>query len=234
MSARLLVAVTIAAFLIALAATIPLAVALRWSGAADDGLASEGVTGTIWGGTLRGASFRGLPLGTVVARIAPLAGGVRLTANGPLRGRGVLASARNGLALRDLHLTAPLSILARGLPFEGDLALDGVDAVMSGGRCIDAHGAARLQALRIAGAPLQDLSLVGEASCRDGRLVLPLSGEARGVALRADVSLGEGRYLVETSVRTTDPTVSAALNLAGFSRGLEGFSRRDDGALALR
>lgn len=98
--ARLL-AVFGAAFLLMAVVFTPLRMALGWLDAEQAGLAAEGVEGTIWGGTLHGASFRGLPLGDVQARLDLFAGGLRVES--PL-GSGVVRRGKGGL---DLSPAAP-------------------------------------------------------------------------------------------------------------------------------
>lgn len=93
--ARLL-AVFGAAFLVMAILFTPLRMALGWLDADRAGLAAERVDGSIWGGTLHAASFRGLPLGDVRARLDLLAGGLRVET---ALGDGVVRPGRNGFEL---------------------------------------------------------------------------------------------------------------------------------------
>jgi len=93
--ARLL-AVCGAAFLVMAILLTPLRMALGWLDADRAGLSAERVEGSIWGGTLHGARFRGLPLGDVRARLDLLAGGLRVES---ALGAGVIRPGRTGFEL---------------------------------------------------------------------------------------------------------------------------------------
>lgn len=93
--ARLL-AVFGAAFLLMAVLFTPLRMALGWFDAEQAGLSATRVDGTIWGGTLHEASFRGLPLGDVRARLDLLAGGLRVES---ALGAGVIRPGKTGFVL---------------------------------------------------------------------------------------------------------------------------------------
>ncbi|WP_334164682.1 hypothetical protein [Phenylobacterium sp.] len=93
--ARLL-AVFGAAFLVMAILFTPLRMALGWLDAGEAGLSAERIDGTVWGGTLHGASYRGLPLGDVRARLDLLAGGLRVES---ALGEGVIRAGRAGFEL---------------------------------------------------------------------------------------------------------------------------------------
>jgi general secretion pathway protein N len=230
---RLLLPAFAAAFMLALVLTLPLRMALGWIDADRAGLSARAVEGTLWGGSLRDARFRGLALGDARGGLDILGGGLRLRADGELAGEGVVGSRAGGLALREVDAELPLVRIAGGLPITGALALDGFAAEFERGACRRAAGEVRISDVGLAGARLAGLELRGQAACRDGALVVPLAGRAGGAAvdglLRVD---GAGRYQLDTRLRATDPAVQAAAGVAGFARGLDGFTRTDRGRLA--
>jgi len=217
-------------FVLALLVLIPLRMALGWSGAAQAGLSARQATGTIWSGRLAGAAYHGISLGDARVSLDIMGLGLRVAADGEARGRGTLRA--SGVS----HATAalPLARLAPGLPLKGELRVEDLSVDFGKGACRKTRGRVALQDVRLGGAggPVPGLRLAGQAGCREGRLVLPLTGEASGVAVESMARLdGAGRYEVTTRLRATDPVVTAAAGGAGFERGLDGFIRTDKGTL---
>lgn len=210
-------------FLAALVLLAPLRVALGWMDL--DGLSARRAEGTIWSGRLTAASWRGLGLGDPQVGLDPLRGGVRVRADGEVRGTAVLRP--GGLA--DADAVLPLARIAPGLPLRGELALADADVRMDAGRCGSARGRVEVRGARFGPAAV---TLAGPLACREGRLVAPLAGEAAGVVVEVTLSLdGAGRYEAVTRLRATDPAVLAGAGAAGFERGLDGFARTDRGVL---
>ena len=93
---------TIAALLLAsflIIATLPMRLALGWSGATDAGITARDVRGSIWSGELVDARLGVLPLGTVRASLSPLAllgGGVELAFSRADERLGALAGRLHG------------------------------------------------------------------------------------------------------------------------------------------
>lgn len=240
MSARRLASVFVVLLALMLVATIPLSLALSAMGAATRGLSATRVSGTIWSGELSDASFQRVRLGDVRVRLDPLGlflggGRVQFVLGGRLQGRGVARLAGREVGVSRLRLSAPADALADGLPFRGTVRLENLEARFRSGACHRASGRIVLERLSLgAGAPLPGLSLSGPAACRGGLLVAPLSGRAAGVEVEADLQVsGAGRYQLLTRVKTTDPTLEAAMGLAGFERNLDGFNRRDHGQVGV-
>ncbi|WP_395671000.1 type II secretion system protein N [Phenylobacterium sp.] len=218
--------------LVAAVMLTPLRMVLGWVDADRAGLSAGQVEGSMWRGQLKRASFRGLPLGDAEARLAPLAGGIRLKSAGTLRGEGVVRAAGAGVAVRAVTARAPLSALASALPLQGEATLSDVRAAFKDGRCVEAGGEVRLEALRLGPMALPGLTLAGRPACRDGVWSVPLSGQSSGVAVDARLGVrADGGYRLEIRLRASDPPVAAAAGAAGFARGLDGYSRAFEGRL---
>lgn len=227
------------AALVAAVALFPLRLALDWSGASAAGLFARQVEGPVWAGELHDASLAGVPLGVVKAGLDPLAlatGAVRLRfdARGAVSGGGTVGFGGRGIALEGADLEAPLLTVFPGLALRGRLQLSDAAVRFQSGRCTAARGGAVIDRLGVGarGPDVPGLQLAGRLGCRDGALVIPLTGQSAGV--RFDGSLrveGAGAWRLESRVRVTDPTVEAALGLSGFGRTLDGFGRVDQGRL---
>lgn len=223
-----------AVFLLALVLMAPLRMVLGWTNADAAGLSARRVEGTVWSGRLHGAVYRGVALGEVRAGLDPLRAGLRLAADGELSGHGVVKLRKQGLALSGVDATLPLSRLAGGLPFDGELALDDVRVDFRAGACRAAAGRVALTSVRVRGLdqPIPGLQLAGTAACKDGAFVLPLAGTGGGVAVETIFKLdGGGRYEAVTRLQATDPVALAAISASGFERGLDGFTRTDRGLI---
>jgi hypothetical protein len=210
----------------------PLRMALGWLDADRAGLSAQRVSGSIWAGALAGANFRGLALGDVEARVAPLSGGLWLQSGGPIRGEGVLRPSVSGVAVRGLTARLPLAAIAPEFSIQGDAALSDIRAAFRDGRCAEAGGEVRLEALRLGPMQLAGLTLAGRAVCQGGVWTVPLVGQAGGLAIDARLGVrADGAYRLETRLRAADPLVGAAAGAAGFARGLDGYTRTVEGRL---
>lgn len=238
MSRRGLITAFAAMFVVALVATFPMSVALKAMGAASRGLAAERVSGSVWSGHLDKAQFRGLEVGDVALRLDPLGllmggGRLRFELRGPLQGRGVLHMRGTEAGVSGVKLSGPATALAANLPFRGTLRLEGVEGRFRSGVCRRARGRVIIESLSLGGGvALPGLVLSGTAACRGNSFTAPLSGRAAGVDVEAELQVdGQGRYRLQSRVRTTNPTLEAAMGLAGFERRLDGFNRLDQGVL---
>lgn len=238
MSGRRLVLLFAGALALMLLATLPLRLALNWAQAPARGLAAERVSGTVWGGTLHAAAFHGLRLGDVDLGLDPLGlllggGRFRFDLKGAMAGKGVAQLRGSGFGLSGVDLSGPTAMLAAGLPFAGQVRLEDLEAGFRSGTCHRASGRVSIERIAIgAGVELPGLVLSGGPACREGAWVAPLSGQAAGVNVEADLRIdAKGRYMLLTRVRTTNPTFEAAMGLAGFERNLDGFSRVDQGRM---
>lgn len=232
MSNRRLLALFIVALLSMLALLLlPLRAALRYMDAGSRSISAIDATGTIWSGRLRNASWRGHRLGDVSMALQPLSllVGVRRVELVSTRLSGDVLDGRvYGIeqvygeivldrlqAIPGLHLTIRMRDLA---------------ATFSQGRCRDAGGRVTVEA-RLAGLDTL-LQLQGQPTCdrQDVVLALASTGHPRAkVTLRVDA---QGRYRMHTALQVDDASAAAGLQLAGFVRGSEGWSRTHSGRLS--
>lgn len=221
-----------AVFLLMLVLLAPLRLVLGWMNAGAAGLSARSAEGTIWSGRVAQAGFRGAPLGDARVGLDPLRLGLRVAADGEVRGEGVIRLRRHGLALAGVDAALPLRRVAPAAPVAGELVLQDLHLDMGSDGCRSAKGTVALQQVQLGSVAPAGLRLSGSAVCRGGRLVAPLTGQAAGVAIDATLSLdAAGRYELVTRLRATDPAAVAAAGLASFERGLDGFTRTDRGQL---
>lgn len=215
--------------LLLLAATFPMRLALVWSGATDAGVAARDVRGSVWSGELVEARLGALPLGTVRARLSPLAllgGGVELAFSRPDERLGALAGRIYGSDPRgvsDVNGTTSLSgglgaIPADRISFEGaTVRFD--DA----GKCAIAGGRIRL----VVSAPIAGLDLArglsGPLSCVNGRAQAALASQSGMERLTLSFD-STGAYRAQFAINVDrDPAMAAALAALGFKAGSGGF-----------
>lgn len=238
---RLRVAALLALFLAAgLAATFPLALALRWSGIGGQGFSARGAEGSIWSGTVRGAALGAARLGDLDMSLSPLAllSGSAVFAFAPAGDaaagpRGRIAASASRFSLGDVTAALPA---IRVLPaFERDIALTlvNVDVRFEDGRCASAAGEVS------ASLPVSDLipesgnpALAGAPVCDGERLLLPLTGRTAA----GDVSLfirvdGKGAYEYDLGLSAADPAVRARLAMAGLAADGGWYRLRGGGTL---
>lgn len=238
MSGRRLALVFLVALALMLIVALPLKLALDWTHAGARGLTADRASGAVWSGTLHGAALRGLRFGDVALSLDPLGlalggGRFRFGVDGPLKAKGVVLFRGSGFGLADVDLSGPAATLAEGLPFTGQIRLENLSAEFRAGECRRAEGRISIERIAIGtGVMPPNLVLAGVPACRDGAWIAPLTGQAPGVNVEADLRIGpQGRYRLHTRARTTNPTYEAAMGLAGFERDLDGFSRIDQGRL---
>lgn len=190
----------------------PMRMALGWLDAEAAGLSARSVEGTVWAGKLQDAAFRGAPLGDAdvaldLGSLLGLSPGVRVSSSGPVKGSALVQSRGASTRLEVEQATAPIALIAPGLPLHGDLHLKDFELDSSGGRCQHASG---LVTIRGAAAAQADLRLTGQAGCREGVLIVPLSGRASGASVRAQLSISpRGAWRLDSAVETPGgPTVS--------------------------
>lgn len=233
LDSRLLAGVFALVAVLVLLASVPLGLVLG-ARAAEAGLSAERVSGTIWAGKLQGASFRGLAVGDVNVGLNPLAlllGQVRLGFSSA-EARGAMRLAPQGIAFRGIGLTASTAVVAPGLPLSGTAELSDFDLDLIGGACRGAGGMVRLSDLALDGVPLPGLVLSGTPVCAEGAVRLPLTGQAQGIDVQAElVARASGAYQLTATLRTTRPELDPLLTAAGYVRGLDGYSRTLTGRL---
>lgn len=228
------------AFVLLLIVFAPLRFALDRAQLGTRGLSAAEVTGTIWSGELRGASYQGLALGDARVGLRPLpllVGRVRLaveTLGGPAPGRAVMVSGGGRDGIVDANLVAPVQMLNAPLPLLGDLRLEDVAVVFRDGACERASGRVTTNILQRSAGFLQwqGPELAGELTCRGRSLAAPLTGARDGTRVALTLRFeGDGRYRADTRVLTVDPALGSALGLAGFQPGVDGLMRVDQGRL---
>ena len=222
----------IAALLLALVlivATLPMRLALGWSGATDAGVTAREIRGSIWSGELAEARLGALPLGTVRASLSPLAllgGGVELVFSRTDERLGALAGRLHGSnprGMSDVNGTTSMS---------GGLGLIPVDTIRfegatirfdDAGKCTAASGRIQLAvAAPIAGLDLSR-GLSGPLSCADGRARAALASQSGMERLTLSFD-GSGAYRAQFAINVDrDPAMAATLATLGFKPGSGGF-----------
>lgn len=233
MSARRRWSALLAVLAVTTALLLPLQLLVGSLGPVTDGLAAREAEGSLWSGGLRGASWRGRPLGDLKVGLRPLP---------LLLGNRVFAIRGDDLSLRMLlgrrrgveGMNASIEALALpGLPaIDVDLRFADVALVFADGRCTRAEG--RVQAsLRWAGREDVATVLSGTPECAERAMVLPLRADGGTPRIQAELRLeADGRYRLHAVVGDADPTAAALLRQSGFVDAPGGLSRSIDGRLA--
>lgn len=213
---------------------IPIATALKYSGAAENGVEWTDAKGSILSGRLEGLKIKGTEYGTVdlkldvpsVFKAEPRYDVDWSSTHGT--GTGKVTVASGGIyTLEDYAID--LDLLAFDLAAKwvqksgGRVKLEGSAIRFQGNECLDATGTATSDVLDrnrdILGAGWSELR--GDVSCDDGKLLIPLESENPSgtrfiVRLRAAPGTA-GKF--EARVAGVIPrTLNFALPLAGFSR----------------
>lgn len=208
--------------LILIIATLPMRIALIFSGAGEAGLSARAVTGSIWSGQLIDARWRGARLGTLGAGLAPLAllgGEARLNIArddvllGKLDGALILNGARGA---QDLNGTVSLGASLAGVPLDALRLAAATARFDRSGRCVAAAGQVQMSiALPVPGLDLAN-GLSGPLACRAGRAEAVLASQSGMERLVLSFD-GAGQYRAHLSVRASDDAaVAGLLRAAGF------------------
>ncbi|MFA6115722.1 MAG: type II secretion system protein N [Sphingomonas sp.] len=224
-----------AAFVIALIVFLPLRLAMGWFDLGNTGLTARQVSGSLWYGTLREASFGGVALGDLRARLSPiqlLVGRARIDLSGPGRDaarpfRGAIGVSRHSFGIDDLTATLPAGNVFAPVPVSA-LDFDDLSVRFQDGNCQKAEGRVRATISGdLAGINLGQ-GMTGTARCDAGALLLPLASQAgtETVALRL---WGTGRFRGELTVQPSDPAVVEKLVLAGFQATPAGYTLSIEG-----
>lgn len=209
-------------FALALILFLPLRIALGAAGLERMGVSARGVSGTIWSGHVDQLMFGVIPMGTVRAGLSPLA---LLTARARFdiarkRGQaddleGAFTVGFGRVGIDDVTGTVPLGRAFAPLPL-GSFHLEDVTAWFAGDRCGHAEGRVRA---RMAGQfPGLNLAqgLSGVATCDGDALLIPLMSQSGMEKINLRI-WRSGRYVADMRIETADPTLGAALALAGFT-----------------
>ena len=219
------------AFLLLLAALLPLRVALDQLGFDAAGLSARAVTGSLWSGRLTEARARGIALRDLDAGLAvlPLLIG---EARVGLRGTGwnaTVVQSSDSAGVTGLTGRLGAGSLPPSLPI-ASLEFTEVAARFRDGVCAEATGSLRVEP-RADAAALANLGpLQGNLRCDGEALLAPLvSGSSRE---RVDLRLfGDGRYRLSLIVQPADPAAASVLSAAGFIATAEGLTLTSEGAL---
>lgn len=214
----------LAAFLFALAALLPLRLALDWLAVEQAGLAARAAEGSVWLGALRETRIAGAALGDLRARLDPLpllVGRARVDLDRlenagelpPLRG--AVSVSRHSVGIDDVTALLPIGATFAPLPIAA-LDLTDVSARFQDGLCERADGLVKASvAGDIAGIALPG-GLSGTARCEAGSLLLPLVSQSGGEMLSLSITRGGG-YRAELLVRSGDAASRARLTALGFA-----------------
>lgn len=195
------------------------------------GLSAAEVGGSLWRGRLRALHWHGVDHGDVDAGLSPLpllTGRQRLWLRGD-DARLALAGGRlRGLDGGDGLV--PLPPLA-GLALRA--SLEDARLLFDDSGCRQAGGRVRIE-ITLPGDTLPPQLLAGTPACEGRTASLVLVTEGAGGPLWLEATLGveaDGRYTLQTTARSDDPAVRAALVAAGFQEAPGGLSRVDGGRL---
>lgn len=222
-----------AAFVVALIILLPLRLAMGWFDLGNTGLTARQVSGSVWYGNLREASFGGVALGDLHAGLSPfqlLVGRARINLSGqggaaPVHG--AIGVSRHSFGVDDLTASLPAGTVFAPVPVSA-LDFDDVSVRFQDGNCEKAEG--RVKATLsgdLAGVSLGQ-GMSGTARCDAGALLLPLVSQAgtETIALRL---WGTGRFRAELTVQPSDSTEIQKLVLSGFQATPRGYSLAIEG-----
>lgn len=230
MNRLVLGAIFVGVFAAGLVASMPLGVALAWTGAGESGLSASAVSGSIWNGRIEDMRLRGFRFGTVEARLDPF-GLLTGTSRVHLQsrdGEAVLVKGRSE-GLDGADAIVDLAALVLAMPVEGVVRLQGATVLFETGRCSKAAG--HLVA-DIAHGKWKGPRLAGELVCDGALAVAKLSGSGAGAEVTLAFSVdANARYILQSRVTSSNSALRLALSLAGFEEGEGGMQRSDQGRL---
>ena len=242
-----LVIVFVIALVFGLCSGIPLSYAMRNGGLVQQGIGWQQARGTIWDGQVTGLSYRGKQAGAVDIKSSPLS-----------LFRGAVTSDMNWIGQTGrarVHMVTSLSsVELSGLGADIDISrLDGIhnelrriggalkisNAMLRfdhAGRCIEASGTAQLDLVRRLGGQYgRDWPMLsGTPACVDDAIQLPLTGDGPNgehfeLTLR---TLPDGRTGMDVHIEGLDAQATAALATVGFTKSGNGYTLRQEAALA--
>ncbi len=231
--------IVLAAGLVIGLAFVPIDTALKYSGAADNGVEWSSAEGTILNGSLNGLKVKGTEYGSADLQLdvpAVFSGkpryGVDWTGKHGAGSGKVSVEKGSIFALEDYAIDLDLlafDVVAKWLQQSGGrIKLKGSSIKFQGNECLSAVGTATSDVLdrnrQILGAGWSELR--GELSCQDGKLLIPLESEnATGTRFLAALHAAPGTPgKFEARITGVIPrTLNFALPLAGFVRDGEDF-----------
>ena len=203
-----------ALLLVLLAATLPLAAAIKWAGIDRRGFSARAVDGSIWSGSAKAAAIGPAQLGDLAMRLSPLAllGGEARFAfaaedDTSAIPRGTFGASVSSLLLGHVSVRLPLPMLDPGAA----VLLNDFSVHFAGGRCASASGTVTAD-VPVSEALLPgvgSLALAGNAVCEGARLLLPLTGHTGSGDAGLFIRIGAGGHY------TYDLTLSGRPGLRG-------------------
>jgi len=216
-----------AMLVVALIVFLPMRLALGATGLADLGLSARRVGGTIWGGSMLEARFGAVALGDLRVSLSPLAllvGRARLAFEGAgADGRPIMGAAtisRHAMGIDGVTASLPAAALFAPLPVTM-LSLEDVTVRFRDGVCEEAGGRVRATVTGEAGGLPLPPTMIGNARCEAGALLLPMTGQGGTEAVNLRIR-PDGRYTADLVLTPGDPAAAAKLEQLGFVAGSGG------------
>ena len=216
-----------AMLVVALIVFLPMRLALGATGLADQGLSARRVGGTIWGGSMLEARFGEVALGDLRVSLSPLAlliGRARLAFEGAgADGRPIIGAAtisRHAMGIDGVTASLPAAGLFAPLPVT-TLLLEDVTVRFRDGVCEEAGGRVRATVTGEAGGLPLPPTMMGNARCEAGALLLPMTGQGGTEAVNLRIR-PDGRYTADLVLTPGDPAAAAKLEQLGFVAGSGG------------
>ncbi len=216
-----------AMLVVALIVFLPMRLALGATGLADQGLSARRVGGTIWGGSMLEARFGEVALGDLRVSLSPLAllvGRARLAFEGAgADGRPIMGAAtisRHAMGIDGVTASLPAAALFAPLPVTM-LSLEDVTVRFRDGVCEEAGGRVRATVTGEAGGLPLPPTMMGNARCEAGALLLPMTGQGGTEAVNLRIR-PDGRYTADLVLTPGDPAAAARLEQLGFVAGSGG------------
>ncbi|MBN3536723.1 type II secretion system protein N [Sphingomonas pseudosanguinis] len=217
----------VAMLVVALIVFLPMRLALGATGLADQGLSARRVGGTIWGGSMLEARFGEVALGDLRVSLSPLAllvGRARLAFEGAgADGRPIMGAAtisRHAMGIDGVTASLPAAALFAPLPVTM-LSLEDVTVRFRDGVCEEAGGRVRATVTGEAGGLPLPPTMMGNARCEAGALLLPMTGQGGTEAVNLRIR-PDGRYTADLVLTPGDPAAAAKLEQLGFVAGSGG------------
>lgn len=230
-----------------IASGIPLSFVMRNAGIAQKGVSWQQARGTVWHGQVTGLGYQGQAIGALDVKSSPLSLlsgsiGSKINWTSPAgRARGNISVSTSATKISDVAAELDISRLQGVHPelrrVGGVLKLSNAAAAFdASGTCADASGTAQLDLVRRLGVQYgRDWPmLTGAPACNAGNLQLPLSGDGPNgerfeITLKA---LSDGSTGLDIRVERLDPEANAALSAMGFTNTGNGYTLRQEAALA--
>lgn len=228
------------AFVLFAVARFPMSAALRMAGLEEAGIRYSQAQGTIWGGAVSGARWRGYRLDRLNVGLSAgslLLGKVKIrwAAEAPgLLGSGTLARGPGGMiAVRNTTVRADLSSLPTIAKTSGTLTVDIAEVALAPDSCRAAEAEVVLDPVVHYGSDQawQSPPLTGAGRCDGDALLIPLAGTSGNETVEIDMRLrGDLSYSFDVRVKTQDQTLVQTMPFLGFTPNGDTFRLEQRGA----